>query len=186
MHYNVRAGRRGTAKSWASGVGATWRPSRASTNHQANLAQNKGAQNERIIIAFIRPQTEHDDPFRVRSRKTRAYDDWTKPQRKMDLSRHAAAAWGSPRRGRRLRFARPRRSSAQARNNKIKPAASRGAASWAVPEAPPRGMLHWHSGDTCHTQSDAFPAPLDQAARADSERVRSSTEVHWCPCCGPS
>ncbi|CAK0888492.1 unnamed protein product [Prorocentrum cordatum] len=156
MHYNVRAGRRGTAKSWASGVGATWRPSRASTNHQANLAQNKGAQNERIIIAFIRPQTEHDDPFRVRSRKTRAYDDWTKPQRKMDLSRHA------------------------------KPAASRGAASWAVPEAPPRGMLHWHSGDTCHTQSDAFPAPLDQAARADSERVRSSTEVHWCPCCGPS
>ncbi|CAK0888490.1 unnamed protein product [Prorocentrum cordatum] len=105
MHYNVRAGRRGTAKSWASGVGATWRPSRASTNHQANLAQNKGAQNERIIIAFIRPQTEHDDPFRVRSRKTRAYDDWTKPQRKMDLSRHAAAAWGSPRRGRRLRFA---------------------------------------------------------------------------------
>ncbi|CAK0888493.1 unnamed protein product [Prorocentrum cordatum] len=119
MHYNVRAGRRGTAKSWASGVGATWRPSRASTNHQANLAQNKGAQNERIIIAFIRPQTEHDDPFRVRSRKTRAYDDWTKPQRKMDLSRHAAAAWGSPRRGRRLRFARPRRSSAQARNNKI-------------------------------------------------------------------
>ncbi|CAK0888488.1 unnamed protein product [Prorocentrum cordatum] len=67
MHYNVRAGRRGTAKSWASGVGATWRPSRASTNHQANLAQNKGAQNERIIIAFIRPQTEHDDPFQTSS-----------------------------------------------------------------------------------------------------------------------